>query len=412
MEAKQRLGLFDNPYQYCNPDRAKTGIFNTENRQAAREIAAETFVLLKNDNHVLPLRKTDKIAVIGPLADAANNMVGCWSMHAQTDKHNSLLEALKGAVGADGRILYARGCNIYDDETMQLNATGLRCIPFEHDTRQLEQEALYIAAKADVIVAAMGESSDMSGESASRADISIPAPQRRLLEKLKETGKPIVLLLFTGRPLVLDWESRNLDAILNVWFGGSEAADAISDVIFGTKIPQGKLTTSLPLHQGQIPIHYNRLPSSRPDPQAGVFNRYQSNYIDVDNEPLYPFGFGLSYTTFAYGKPTLSSTVLQENGCIDATVNVTNTGDYDGYEIVQLYIRDPVAQIARPIKELKDFARVFIRKGETATVHFSITDDKLKYYDANLKYDYEPGEFIVMIGSDSRNVQELSFRAE
>ncbi len=412
LEAKQRLGLFDNPYQYCNPDRAKTGIFNTENRQAAREIAAETFVLLKNDNHVLPLRKTDKIAVIGPLADAANNMVGCWSMHAQTDKHNSLLEALKGAVGADGRILYARGCNIYDDETMQLNATGLRCIPFEHDTRQLEQEALYIAAKADVIVAAMGESSDMSGESASRADISIPAPQRRLLEKLKETGKPIVLLLFTGRPLVLDWESRNLDAILNVWFGGSEAADAISDVIFGTKIPQGKLTTSLPLHQGQIPIHYNRLPSSRPDPQAGVFNRYQSNYIDVDNEPLYPFGFGLSYTTFAYGKPTLSSTVLQENGCIDATVNVTNTGDYDGYEIVQLYIRDPVAQIARPIKELKDFARVFIRKGETATVHFSITDDKLKYYDANLKYDYEPGEFIVMIGSDSRNVQELSFRAE
>ena len=412
LEAKQRLGLFDNPYLYCNPDRAKTEIFNTENRQAAREIAAETFVLLKNDNHVLPLRKTDKIAVIGPLADAANNMAGCWSMHAQTDKHSSLLDAIQRAAGADGSILYARGCNIYDDETMQSNATGLRYIPFEHDTRQLEQEALRIAEQADVIVAAMGESSDMSGESASRADISIPAPQRRLLEKLKETGKPIVLLLFTGRPLVLDRESRNLDAILNVWFGGSEAGDAIADVIFGTKIPQGKLTTSFPLHQGQIPVHYNRLPSSHPDPQAGVFNRYQSNYIDVDNEPLYPFGFGLSYTTFVYDKPTISSPLLQKNGCIDVTVNVTNTGDYDGTEIVQLYIRDPVAQIARPVKELKDFARVFIPKGETATVHFSITEDKLKYYDANLKYDYEPGEFIVMIGSDSRNVQALSFRAE
>lgn len=412
LEAKQRLGLFDNPYLYCNPDRAKTEIFNTENRQAAREIAAETFVLLKNDNHVLPLRKTDKIAVIGPLADAANNMAGCWSMHAQTDKHSSLLDAIQRAAGADGSILYARGCNIYDDETMQSNATGLRYIPFEHDTRKLEQEALRIAEQADVIVAAMGESSDMSGESASRADISIPAPQRRLLEKLKETGKPIVLLLFTGRPLVLDRESRNLDAILNVWFGGSEAGDAIADVIFGTKIPQGKLTTSFPLHQGQIPVHYNRLPSSHPDPQAGVFNRYHSNYIDVDNEPLYPFGFGLSYTTFVYDKPTISSPLLQKNGCIDVTVNITNTGDYDGTEIVQLYIRDPVAQIARPVKELKDFARVFIRKGETATVHFSITEDKLKYYNANLKYDYEPGEFIVMIGSDSRNVQELSFRAE
>lgn len=412
LEAKQRLGLFENPYKYCNPERAKTDIFTTKNRLEAKEIATETFVLLKNEKHVLPLKKTDKIAVIGPLADAANNMVGCWSMHAQTDKHSSLRDAVQRAVGDDTRILYARGCNIYDDETTQSNATGLRFIPFERDTRRLEQDALNIAEQADVIVAAMGESSDMSGESASRADISIPAPQRRLLEKLKETGKPIVLLLFTGRPLVLDWESENLDAILNVWFGGSEAADAIADVIFGTKIPQGKLTTSFPLHQGQIPIHYNRLPSSRPDPQAGVFNRYQSNYIDVDNEPLYPFGFGLSYTTFVYSNPTISSPVLQENGCIDVTIDVTNTGDYDGFEIVQLYIRDPVAQIARPIKELKDFARVFIRKGETATVKFSITKEKLKYYDANLKYDYDSGKFIVMIGPDSRNIQELSFQAE
>ncbi len=410
--AKQQLGLFDNPYVYCNPRRAETDIFTDAHRHAARGIAAETFVLLKNDNNILPLKKRGKIAVIGPLADTPANMVGCWSMHAQTDRYGSLLDAIKKAVGDDAHVLYSQGCNIYDDETMQRNATGSRPIPFIHDTRQLEREALQAAGQADIIVAAMGESSDMSGESASRADISIPSPQRRLLEKLKETGKPVVLLLFTGRPLVLDWESRNLDAILNVWFGGSEAGDAIADVIFGDKIPQGKLTTSFPLHQGQIPIHYNHLQTSHPDPQPGVFNRYCSNYIDVDNETLYPFGYGLSYTTFEYGKPEISSPTLEKGGTLTLSVEVRNTGEYDGIEIVQLYIRDPVAKIARPVKELKDYARVFLRKGETGTVRFILTEEKLKYYNADLEYGYDPGEFLVMIGPDSRNLQTLSFQAK
>lgn len=409
--AKQQLGLFDNPYMYCNTTRAETDIFTDAHRHAAREIAARTFVLLRNYNNILPLKKKGKIAVIGPLADTSDNMVGCWSMHAQTDKYSSLIDAIKNAVGNDAHVLYSQGCNIYDDETMQRNATGSRPIPF-HDTHQLEREALQAAEQADIIVAAMGESSDMSGESASRADISIPSPQRRLLKKLKETGKPVVLLLFTGRPLVLDWESHNLDAILNVWFGGSEAGDAIADVIFGEKIPQGKLTTSFPLHQGQIPIHYNHLQTSHPDPQPGVFNRYCSNYIDADNEPLYPFGYGLSYTTFEYGKPEISSPTLEKGGTLTLSVDVKNTGEYDGVEIVQLYIRDPVAKIARPVKELKDYARVFLRKGETATVRFTLTEEKLKYYNADLEYGYDPGEFVVMIGPDSRNLQTLSFQAK
>lgn len=412
LKVKQELGLFEDPYKYCNVERSKKDMFTPEHREQARSIAAETFVLLKNDNNTLPLKKKGKIALIGPLADAANNMCGCWSMLAKTENHESLLTAFRRAVGDEAEILYAKGSNIYYDETTQRNATGLRGIEYVKDDNSLHAEALAVANRADVIVAALGESSDMSGESASRTDITIPDTQRDLLKALVKTGKPVVLLLFTGRPLVLDWESDNVPAILNVWFGGSEAGDAITDVVFGDKSPQGKLTTTFPRSVGQIPLYYNHLMSSHPDPQEGVFNRYCSNYIDCSNEPLYPFGYGLSYTSFEYGKPTLSSTTLEKGGTLTLSVDVRNTGDCDGVEIVQFYLRDPIAGIARPVKELKGYQRVYIPKGETKRVVFTVNEEKLKYYDSDLKYIYDPGEFYVMVGPDSRNLQVLTFIAK
>ena len=400
LRAKQRLGLFENPYKYCNPQRTKDDIFTTEHRNVAREIATETFVLLKNQGSILPLKKKGKIALIGPLADAGNNMCGCWSMLCRDDLHKSLLTSMKEAIGDSAEILYAKGCNIYYDETTQLMAAGLHQIP-RGDDRQLHREALSVASKADVIIAAMGECADMSGESASRADITIPDTQRDLLKQLVATGKPIILLLFTGRPLVLDWESENINAILNVWFGGSEAGDAITDVVFGEKVPSGKLTATFPRAIGQIPVYYNHLMPSHPDPQDGVFNRYCSNYIDISNEPLYPFGYGLSYTSFDYGTATLENNKL--------SVEISNTGKMEGAEIVQLYIRDKVARIARPVKELKAFERIAIKPGETQRVTFTITPDILGYYDSNGKFVFDPGVFEIMVGPDSRSLQIVTY---
>lgn len=411
LEAKMRLGLFDDPYKYCKPERLKTDMYTTAHRAVARNIAAETFVLLKNDNSLLPLDKKGKIALIGPLADSGNNMCGTWSGYCRPERHESLLQAFKDAAGNQAEIIYAKGANIYYDETTQRNAAGLRQID-RGDDRILHQQALAAAAKADIIVAAMGECSDMSGESASRADITIPDTQRDLLRKLAATGKPMVLLLFTGRPLVIDWETENIPAILNVWFGGSEAAPAIADVVFGEKTPCGKLTTTFPRSVGQIPLYYNHLQSSHPDPKDGVFNRYCSNYIDISNEPLYPFGFGLSYTTFRYGKPSLSSETIASDKPVTISVEISNTGAYNAIEIAQLYIRDLYADIARPVKELKKFQRVNIPKGETVRVDFTLSIDDLKYYNSDLEYKYDRGDFEVMIGPDSRNLQTLRLKAE
>ena len=376
LEAKMRLGLFDDPYKYCKSERLDHDMYTDAHRTTAREIAAETFVLLKNDISLLPLAKKGKIALIGPLADAGNNMCGCWSGYCRAEKHESLLQAFKNAVGGNAEIIYARGANIYYDETTQCNAAGMRQLE-RGDDNAMHKEALAAAAKADIIVAAMGESADMSGESASRAELTIPDTQRDLLRKLAATGKPVVLLLFTGRPLVLDWENDNIPAILNVWFGGSEAAGAIADVVFGEKNPCGKLTTTFPRSVGQIPLYYNHLMSSHPDPQDGVFNRYCSNYIDISNEPLYPFGYGLSYTTFEYGTAEIQNNEIR--------VDIKNTGTVAGTEIVQLYIRDKVARIARPVKELKSYRRVSLNPGETKQIIFTITPDMLGYYDAQLR---------------------------
>ena len=380
-------------------------------RAAAREIAAETFVLLKNTDNLLPLEQKGRIALIGPMADARNNMCGMWSMTCTPSRHATLLESLRSAVGDKAEILYAKGSNIYYDERLEKGAVGIR--PLERgDNRQLLDDALATAARADIIVAALGECAEMSGESASRTNLNIPDAQQDLLKALVKTGKPVVLLLFTGRPLVLNWEEANVHSILNVWFGGSETGDAIADVLFGKMSPSGKLTTTFPRSVGQLPLFYNHLNTGRPDPDNSTFNRYSSNYLDTTNEPLYPFGYGLSYTRFTYGDMHLSSETLSENGDLTVSVTVSNVGNYDGYEIVQLYLHDIYAEIARPIKELKGFERIFLRKGESREVKFIITAADLKFYNSELQYLYEPGEFDVMVGPNSRDVQTKRFKAE
>lgn len=411
LEMKYRLGLFDDPYKYCQPERAKKDLFTKENRSVARQIAAETFVLLKNDNGVLPLKKQGRIALIGPMGDARNNMCGMWSGTCDTDQHGTLLEGLRAAVGSQAEILYAKGSNIYYDELTERGATGVR--PLQRgDNKQLLEEALQTAAKADVIVAALGECSEMSGESASRTDIRIPDAQQDLLKALKATGKPVILLLFAGRPLDLTWEANNIPAILNVWFGGSETGDAVADVLFGKVSPSGKLTTTFPRSVGQVPIYYSQVNTGRPDPNPNEFNRFQSNYIDCRNDGLYPFGYGMSYTTFEYGEMRLSQEVMPKGGNIKVTVTVKNAGNYDADEIVQLYLRDCYADIARPVKELKGFQRISLKKGESREITFTLTDEHLKYYNSELKYGYDPGDFQVMIGPNSRDVQTKTFKAE
>lgn len=411
LEAKYKLGLFADPYKYCDTLRAEKELYTPEHRAVAREVAAETFVLLKNENHLLPLEEKGKIALIGPMADARNNMCGMWSMTCTPSGHGTLLEGIRSAVGDKAEILYAKGSNVYYDAEMEKGAVGIRPLERGND-QQLLAEALRTAARADVIVAAVGECAEMSGESPSRTNLEIPDAQQDLLKALVKTGKPVVLLLFTGRPLLLNWESEHIPSILNVWFGGSETGDAVADVLFGKAVPCGKLTTTFPRSVGQLPLFYNHLNTGRPDPDNRVFNRYASNYLDESNEPLYPFGYGLSYTDFVYGDLQLSSETLPKNGNLTASVTVTNKGNHDGYETVQLYLRDIYAEIARPVKELKGFDRIFLKKGESREVKFVLTEDDLKFYNSGLQYIYEPGEFDVMIGTNSRDVQTKRFIAE
>jgi len=388
LEAKYKLGLFADPYKYCDTLRAEKELYTPEHRAVAREVAAETFVLLKNENHLLPLEEKGKIALIGPMADARNNMCGMWSMTCTPSRHGTLLEGIRSAVGDKAEILYAKGSNVYYDAEMEKGAVGIRPLERGND-QQLLAEALRTAARADVIVAAVGECAEMSGESPSRTNLEIPDAQQDLLKALVKTGKPVVLLLFTGRPLILNWESEHIPSILNVWFGGSETGDAVADVLFGKAVPCGKLTTTFPRSVGQLPLFYNHLNTGRPDPDNRVFNRYASNYLDEGNEPLYPFGYGLSYTDFVYGDLQLSSETLPKNGNLTASVTVTNKGNHDGYETVQIYLRDIYAEVARPVKELKGFDRIFLKKGESREVKFVLTEDDLKFYNSGLQYRYE-----------------------
>lgn len=408
LEAKYKLGLFADPYKYCDTKRPKKDIFTADNRAAARRIAAETFVLLKNQDNLLPLKREGKIALIGPLADTRANMAGTWCVAYTPDKYSTLKEGFERALNGKAELLYAQGCNLMADAERQRAAEFGKTIN-RGDDAALKAEALAVAAKADVIICAMGESAEMSGECASRSDLRLPDVQRELLAELVKLGKPVVMLNFSGRPTVLTWEQDNVDAILNVWFGGSEAADAICDVVFGDVAPSGRLTMTFPRTTGQLPMYYNHLNTGRPVPEGTKeFRKYASNWLDVVNDPLYPFGYGLSYTTFSYGKPSVTGS----GRSFKATVAVTNTGSKDACEVVQLYMHDPVASIARPVKELKGFRRIMLKAGETKEVTFDITEKDLSYYDAEGRQVFEPGKFDIMLGHDSRSLQTVSITAE
>lgn len=411
LEAKYKLSLFQDPYKYIDVEREKKDVYTDANREAARRIAAETFVLLKNEDKVLPLKKKGRIALIGPLANTASNMPGTWSVAANFDRYKTLLQGFKDAVGKDAEIVYAKGSNLEADAELEANATMFgRNMRDPRSEKELLAEALRVAAGADVIVAALGESSEYSGESSSRTSITLPDTQRRLLEALLKTGKPVVMLNFAGRPTVLSWEAEHVPAIMNVWFGGSEAADAIADVVFGKVSPSGKLTMTMPRNLGQVPIYYNHLNTGRPKGDDSKFAKFRSGYIDSPNSPLYPFGYGLSYSDFEYSDFALSADEMTADGSIKATVKVTNKGDFDGDEIVQLYIRDLVGSTSRPVKELKGFKRISLKAGESTTVEFTIDAELLKFYNFDLQHVCEPGEFHAMVGPDSEHLATLAFK--
>jgi beta-glucosidase len=409
LEAKYKLGLFEDPYKYCDENRAKTEIFTDANRKVARQIATESFVLLKNKGNILPLKKSATIALIGPLGNTKENMPGTWAVATDYTKPISLLVGLKNKLGNNANIIYAKGSNLDEDSVFEERAGmfGKETYRDRRPTEVILAEALEAANKADVIVAALGESAEMSGESSSRSDINIPKTQVDLLKALLKTSKPVVLVLFAGRPMTIKWENENVPAILNVWFAGTEAGDAIADVLFGDEIPSGKLTTTWPQNVGQVPLFYNHKNTGRGGAGEVWFSKFRSQYLDVSNDPVYPFGYGLSYTTFNYGDITVSNKKLTGNQTVKTSVTVTNTGKYDANETVQLYIRDIIGSVTRPVKELKGFQKIMLKAGETKTVTFNITPADLKFYNYDLKYDWEAGDFDIMIGANSRDVKTV-----
>ncbi|TYO89808.1 beta-glucosidase [Elizabethkingia miricola] len=410
LEAKYDLGLFDDPYRYTDEKRSKAEVFNKANREEARNIAAQSMVLLKNDKQILPLKASGTVAVIGPLANNNENMTGTWSVASRTKDAVSIMTGLKETVKGVN-FIYAKGSNVFYDAKMEEKATMFGKVS-NRDSRSKEallKEAVETAKKADVVVLAIGETAELSGESSSRANIEIPQAQKDLLAELKKTGKPIVMVLFTGRPLVLNDENKQADAIVNAWFAGSEAGYAIADVLYGKVNPSGKLPMTFPRSVGQVPIYYNAKNTGRPlsDDKSDKceFEKFRSNYIDECNTPLFPFGYGLSYTSFGYSDVQLNKTQLSGNDQLTASITLTNNGKYDGNEVVQLYIRDIVGSVTRPVKELKGFQKVFLKAGESKKVSFTITPEDLKFYNSELKYDWEAGEFDIMIGTNSHDVK-------
>ncbi|MDN3586840.1 beta-glucosidase BglX [Pedobacter aquatilis] len=412
LQAKYKLGLFENPYKFCDQKRAETEVFTPQNRQAAREIAAESFVLLKNQNNVLPLKKSGTIGLVGPLVDNTANMYGTWSVAALFDKSVTVLQGMKNALGENAKILTARGANFLADSVAEHRYVNIHNKTYIRDSRSEEdmiKEAVNVAKKSDVVVAVLGEGSEFTGEASSVTDIQMPETQKNLLKELAKTGKPIVLVLFTGRPLALKWENENIPAILNVWFPGSEAGNAISDVLFGDVNPSGKLSATFPQNVGQVPIFYAHKNTGRPLAEGKWFEKFRSNYLDVSNDPLFPFGYGLSYTTFTYGDIKLSSNTLTKGKSFTATIPVTNNGSVGGKEVVQLYTQDLIGSITRPVKELKGFQKIYLKAGETKNVTFSIAENDLKFYNSDLKFVAEPGDFKLYIGTNSKDVKEASF---
>lgn len=409
LEAKYKLGLFEDPFRYVNDQRAVQTLMKKEFRDAARDVARKSMVLLKNDN-VLPLKRQGSIALIGPLAKNQRELIGNWSAAGDWRQAVSVEQGIKNLPGTSVQINYAKGANITDDSLLvrRLNTHGGELDVDTRSAAEMIKEAVDVARRSDVVVAVVGESQGMSGEASSRADITLPGRQLDLLKALKATGKPLIVVLMSGRPLALKWENENADAILETWFAGTEAGNAIADVLFGDYNPSGKLTATFPQVVGQIPLYYNHKNTGRPY-NGDDLDKYKSRYLDVSNEPLYPFGFGLSYTTFKYGEITLSKKEIHAGDNLNVSVTVSNTGKYDGEEVVQLYIMDMVASVTRPVKELKNFKKIFLKAGETQTVTFVLTDTDLKFYDINMNYTAEAGDFKVFVGTNSSEVREAAF---
>lgn len=416
LAAKYDMGLFKDPYLRigkAEDDPADTYAESRLHRSDARDVARRSLVLLENRNQTLPLKKTAKIALVGPLAKAPIDMMGSWAAAGRPAQSVTLFDGMTRALGADSKLIYARGANITGDKKVLdylnfLNFDAPEVVDDPRPAQVLIDEAVKAAKDADVVVAAVGESRGMSHESSSRTDLNIPASQRELIKALKATGKPLVLVLMNGRPLALLDEKQQADAILETWFSGTEGGNAIADVLFGDYNPSGKLPITFPRSVGQIPTYYNHLSIGRPF-TPGKPGNYTSQYFDDTTGPLYPFGYGLSYTEFSLSDMALSSTTLNKTGKLDASVTLENTGKRDGETVVQLYIQDVTGSIIRPVKELKNFRKVMLKAGEKKVIHFTITEDDLKFFNAQLKYAAEPGKFNVQIGLDSQDVKQQSF---
>ncbi len=408
LEAKYKLGLFDDPYRYMNEERAKTDIMTPEDIKTARAIAERSIVLLKNDKLILPLKKSGTVAVIGPLAGNKGDMLGTWAMGGDQSNVSSIVDGLKKMGGIAVNVLYAKGSEFTDNPQLAKSINAFAGPGQKQLTEpvvspgQLLKEALKTADKADVIVAVLGEPSAWSGEASSLSDIGLQSVQQNLLKALLKTGKPVVLVLINGRPMTLGWENENVSAILEAWAGGTEAGNAVANVLYGNYNPSGKLTTTFPLNVGQIPIYYNHKNTGRPyDPK----NKFTSKYLDIPNDPVYPFGYGMSYSNFDYSDIRLSKTQLQGDEKLTASITLTNSGKFAGEEVVQLYIQDPVASISRPVKELKNFKKVLLQPGEKKEVSIDISTKDLMFYNTDLKYDWEAGDFIIYMGTNSRDVK-------
>lgn len=412
LKAKYQLGLFDDPYKYMDEERAAKEIFSDENRMVARKITSESMVLLKNEAESLPIKKEAKIALIGPLANNKENMVGTWSVSADIMKSVSIYDGMKEVSSDPDNIQYAKGSNLVEDPDLEerIGMFGKNTYRDDRPESEMIDEAVQIAKSSDIIVAILGEASESSGESSSLTDISIPDNQVRLLKALKETGKKVVVVLLSGRPLVLSEILPYSDAILNAWFPGSEAGLALADVLYGDVNPSGKLTMTYPQNVGQVPIYYNHKNTGRPL-EGEWFQKFKTNYLDVSNEPQFPFGFGLSYSHFEYGEIELSSGDLKADDKLKVSIPVKNASQMDGKEVVQLYIRDKVGTTTRPVMELKAFQKVLIKAGETKLVNFEISTEDLKFYtydnltDQNIIHTWEAGEFEIMVGTNSSDLK-------
>lgn len=412
LEAKHKLGLLDDPYLYSDESRPGKDILTDEHRTTARKAAASSFVLFKNHQHTLPLSKEAKVALVGPLANNKNNMLGTW---APTGDHSLSVPILEGFENAmpGSTITYAKGANISDDSDFaaKVNVFGTRIEISEKSPEELLQEAMQVVEESDVVVAVVGEATEMSGEAASRTQLTIPESQKKLIRELADSGKPVVLVLMSGRPLVIEEEMNLPISILQVWHPGVEAGNAVADVLFGDYNPSGKLTATWPRNVGQIPVYYGMRPTGRPAASED-FEKFQSNYLDSPNSPLLPFGYGLSYTTFEYEEVQADADALGPDGQITISAKVTNTGKYDGHEVVQLYLHDKVRSMTPPVKELKGFRKIFLEAGESTTVEFKLSVEDLKFYNTELEYVYEPGEFEFFIAGTSDAEFDGSFTVQ